>query len=89
MQINSAYRDDATLMMKEIFVLDIYQLASQLLPEDDVKSMNIVNILKEVINLLFLSLSLSSLIDCIFYHFSESTHRCRIDGRTNQIEEAY
>lgn len=50
MKINSSYRDNPAVKIKERFVLDIYQLASQLLPESDVKSMSIVDIIKEVIS---------------------------------------
>lgn len=50
-KISSSYRDDTALPIKDLYVLDIYHLASQLFPEDFVKQKNISEILKEVIKL--------------------------------------
>lgn len=47
-QINSDYQNDPVMPVKDIYVLDIYRLASQLFPEDVVKTMKISEILKEV-----------------------------------------
>lgn len=46
--LNSNYRDDAKLDKADIFVVDIYQLASQLFSEADVKTMKIGDILAKV-----------------------------------------
>ncbi|XP_055324553.1 uncharacterized protein LOC129579058 isoform X1 [Sitodiplosis mosellana] len=46
-QISSDYQNDPMMPVKDIYVLDIYQLASQLFPEDAVKTMKISEILKE------------------------------------------
>lgn len=48
-KISSNYQNDAALSITDIYVLDIYQLASQLFTEDVVKSMEISEILKAVI----------------------------------------
>lgn len=55
--LNSNYRDDAKLHKKEIFVVDIYQLASQLFPEEEqqeVKTMKIADIIAKVLYTLLL-----------------------------------
>lgn len=46
--LSSDYRDDNKMPIKDIYVLDIYQLASQLFAEADVKGMNISEILRKV-----------------------------------------
>lgn len=47
-RINSGYREYSDITQTEKYVLDIFKLASQLLPSSIVKEMNISDILKEV-----------------------------------------
>lgn len=46
--LNSNYRDDLKLHKREIFVVDVYQLASQLFAEEAVKTMRLGDIIAKV-----------------------------------------
>lgn len=70
-QINSDYRQDPELPKNVTYVLDIYQLARQLFPDDIVKTMQISEILKKV------NIPIDKYLRAFFIHANPVSFQCR------------
>lgn len=78
--INSDYLEDAKISVEEKYVVDIYKLASHLIPEDVVKTMKIHEIIKKVNNYSMekknIHAQLHNYHEFIFIFVLVSTNRC-------------
>lgn len=64
--LSSNYRDDPNLNKADIFVVDIYQLASHLFSEAEVKTMKIGDIIAKVLFVWWITFEFHLIVVCLF-----------------------